>query len=315
MPTMKTVFMGSPAFAVPVLQSLMSNQYDIIAVYTQPDKRTGRGQQLMPCPVKQFAVAHGLRVIQPETFKDVKAISALQEMQPDIIIVAAYRQILPDAVLRIPKYNCINIHPSLLPKYRGPSPVAAAILNGDAMTGVTIMLIEKKVDSGQILAQKEIPVNEDDTTESLSERLAKLGAELLTDTVPSWVAGKIQPRRQDETQATYTRMEAKEDGRLDWNLPAVQLWRRVRAYYPWPGCFTEWKGVRLKIIKAVPLNEIEVGKVGEVIALPRTGEARVAVRTADGLLGLIAVQMEGKKEMPAGDFMAGHRDFIGNILT
>ena len=140
--TKKAIFMGSPAFAVPVLQSLMSNQYDIIAVYTQPDKRTGRGQQLMPCSVKQFAVSHGLRVIHPETFKNAEEISTLEELQPDIIIVAAYGQILPDSVLRIPKYNCINIHPSLLPKYRGPAPVAAAILNGDAMTGVTVMLIE-----------------------------------------------------------------------------------------------------------------------------------------------------------------------------
>ena len=239
---MKAVFMGSPIFAWHALQSLMSNQYDIIAVYTQPDKRTGRGQQLMPCPVKQFAVSHGLRVIQPETFKDVEEVSALKGLQPDIIVVAAYGQILPDSVLRIPKYNCINIHPSLLPKYRGPSPVAAAILNGDVVTGVTIMLIERKVDSGQILSQKEIPVNGDDTTESLSGRLAKLGAELLMETIPSWTAGKIQPRLQDESQASYTRMEAKEDGRLDWNLPAVQLWRRVKAFYPWPGCFTDWKG-------------------------------------------------------------------------
>jgi methionyl-tRNA formyltransferase len=312
---MKAVFMGSPAFALPPLQSLMSNQYDIIAVYTQPDKKTGRGQQLMPCSVKQFAVSHGLRVVQPETFKNAEAVFALEELQPDIIIVAAYGQILPDSVLRIPEYNCINIHPSLLPKYRGPSPVAAAILNSDVTTGVTIMLIEKNVDSGQILSQKEISVNGDDTTESLSEKLAKLGAELLIETIPTWIAGKIQPRIQDETRASYTRMEAREDGRLDWNLPAAQLWRRVRAYYPWPGCFTEWKGVRLKIIKAVPLNEIEVGKIGEVVALPRTGEARVAVRTTDGLLGLTTVQLEGKREISAGDFLAGHRDFIGSILT
>jgi methionyl-tRNA formyltransferase len=312
---MKAVFMGSPAFALPALQSLMSNQYDITAVYTQPDKKTGRGQQLMPCSIKQFAVSHGLRVVQPETFKNAEAVSALEELQPDIIIVAAYGQILPDSVLRIPEYNCINIHPSLLPKYRGPSPVAAAILNGDTITGVTIMLIEKRVDSGQILGQKKIPIKEDDTTESLSEKLAKLGAELLIETIPSWIAGKIQPHIQDETRASYTRMEAKEDGRLDWNLPAVQLWRMVKAYYPWPGCFTDWNGVRLKIIKAVPLNEIEVGKIGEVVALPRTGEVRVAVRTADGVLGLVTVQLEGKKEMPASDFIAGHRDFIGSILT
>jgi methionyl-tRNA formyltransferase len=312
---MRTVFMGSPDFALPALQSLMSNQYDISAVYTQPDKKTGRGQQLMPCPVKQFAVAQGLRVIQPETFKNPEEVSVLAGLQPDIIIVAAYGQILPDSVLSIPKYKCVNIHPSLLPKYRGPSPLSAAILNGDAVTGVTIMLVEKRVDAGPILAQKEIPVPENSTTESLSGMLAKEGAELLTETIPLWTSGKIQPRQQDEVQASYTRMETKEDGRLDWKLPAVQLWRRTRAYYPWPGCFADWKGVRLKIIKTVLLQADGDGEAGEVIALPRGSEARAAVRTAEGLLGLVTVQMEGKKEMPAADFVAGHRDFIGSILT
>jgi len=313
--TMKAVFMGSPAFAVPALQSLMSNQYDIRAVYTQPDKRTGRGQQLMSCPVKQFAVSQGLHVVQPETFKSSDEVFALANLQPDIIIVAAYGQILPDSLLQIPKHHCINIHPSLLPKYRGPSPVAAAILNGDAVTGATIMLIERRVDSGPIISQREIPVRDEDTTESLSERLSGLGAELLIETLPLWVAGKIQPRPQEEAQASYTRMEAKEDGRLDWNLPAVQLWRKVRAYYPWPGCFTEWKGLRLKITKAVAMNRWGEGNAGAVIALPRTSEARVAVRTPDGLLGLVTVQPEGKKPMSAGEFSAGHRDFMGAILT
>jgi methionyl-tRNA formyltransferase len=312
---MKAVFMGSPEFALPALQSLMSNHYDVSAVYTQPDKKTGRGQQLMPCPVKQFAAAQGLRVIQPESFKNPEEVSVLAGLQPDIIIVAAYGQILPDPVLNIPKYKCVNIHPSLLPKYRGPSPLSAAILNGDAVTGVTIMLVEKRVDAGPILAQKEIPVPEDSTTESLSDMLAKEGAELLTETIPYWTSGKIQPRLQDEIKASYTRMETKEDGRLDWKLPAVQLWRRTRAYYPWPGCFTDWKGVRLKIIKAVPLQAVGDGAAGEVIGLPRGSESRAAVRTAEGMLGLVTVQMEGKKEMSAGDFVAGHREFIGSILT
>jgi methionyl-tRNA formyltransferase len=312
---MKLVFMGSPAFALPALQSLMSNQYDLAAVYTQPDKRTGRGQQLMPCPVKQFAVENGLRVIQPETFKNPDEVSVLAGLRPDIIIVAAYGQILPDSVLHLPKYHCINIHPSLLPKYRGPSPVAAAILNGDITTGVTIMLIEKRVDSGPVLSQKEITVGTEDTTGSLSERLAKLGAGLLVETLPAWIDGKIQPRAQDEMKASYTRMETKEDGRLEWKLPAVQLGRRVRAYYPWPGCFTDWKGMRLKIIKAAPVEQTGAGNIGEVVALPRTSGDGVGVRTPDGLLGLITVQMEGKKEMSVVDFMAGHRDFMGSILT
>ena len=184
---MKVVFMGSPDFALPALQALMSNQYDISAVYTQPDKKSGRGQQVTACPVKQFAAGAGLRVIQPLSFRDSGEVELLAGLKPDIIIVAAYGQILPEAVLTIPIYKCINIHPSLLPRYRGPSPVAAAILNGDAQTGVTIMLIERKVDSGPIIAQIQVSIADDDTTGSLTGRLAKTGADLLIATLPALV--------------------------------------------------------------------------------------------------------------------------------
>lgn len=311
---MITVFMGSPAFSLPALQSLMSNQYDIRAVYTQPDKRTGRGQQVTACPVKQFAASQGVRVIQPESFKDPKEVELLAALKPDIIIVAAYGQILPDAVLELPQYKCINIHPSLLPRYRGPSPVAAPILNGDPVTGVTIMLIERKVDSGPILSQVELTISDEDTTESLSGRLAVLGARILIETLPGWISGNIQSNVQDENLATCTRMEVKEDGLLNWNLPAVVLWRRVRAYHPWPGCYLDWKGGRLRVSKAVPIPEPEGGSPGCVVTLPRNSPARVAVRTVDGLLGLVQVQPEGKREMSGADFIAGHRDFIGNML-
>lgn len=311
---MITVFMGSPDFALPALQSLMSNQYDIRAVYTQPDKRTGRGRQVMACPVKRFAVSQGMRVIQPESFKDPAEIELLASLKPDIIIVAAYGRILPAAVLEIPRYKCINIHPSLLPRYRGPSPLAAPILNGDPVTGVTIMLIERKVDSGPILSQVELSISDEDTAESLSERLAEMGARELSRILPAWVEGKIEPRPQDDSRASYTRMEVKEDGLLDWKLPAVALWRRVRAYQPWPGCYFDWKGVRIKVMKAIALHDPQGGEMGRVVALPRTAPARVAVRTVDGLLGLIRVQPEGKREMPAADFSAGHRDFDGSVL-
>jgi methionyl-tRNA formyltransferase len=312
---MKVVFMGSPAFALPALQSLMSNKYDISVVYTQPDKRAGRGQQVMQCAVKQFAVASGLTVMQPETFKDPDAVRQLSGIQPDIIVVAAYGQILPDAVLRIPKYKCINIHPSLLPKYRGPSPIAAAILNGDAETGVTIMLIENKVDSGPTLSQRRLTIADEDDAESLSGELAGLGARLLIETLPNWAAGRIQPEAQDESLASYTRMETKEDGRLDLTLSAIQLWRKVRAYHPWPGSYVQWKEGRLKIIKSLPVNDDSQSQIGQVIALPRMQAARAAVQTGEGLLGLITIQPEGKREMVAADFIAGHRDFIGSFLT
>ena len=311
---MIAVFMGSPAFAVPALQSLMSNQYDIRAVYTQPDKPTGRGRQLTACPVARFAVSQGMRVIQPESLKDPAAVGLLAELKPDIIVVAAYGHILPAAVLELPRYKCINIHPSLLPRYRGPSPIAAAILNGDSVTGVTIMLIERKVDSGPILSQEDVAISDEDTAESLSERLAVTGAGKLVETIPGWVEGKIEPRTQDDSRATYTRMETKEDGRLDWNLPAMDLWRRVRAYHPWPGCYFDWQGGRIKVTKAIPLPDPEGGDRGRVVQLPRTAPARIAVRTADGLLGLAIVQPHGKREMTGAEFSAGHRDFAGSAL-
>ena len=268
----------------------------------------------MACPVKRFAVSKGMRVIQPESLKDSQAVEVLAALKPDIIIVAAYGQILPAVVLELPRYKCVNIHPSLLPRYRGPSPVAAPILNGDPVTGVTIMLIERKIDSGPILSQEELAISDEDTTASLSERLAVMGAGKLVETIPGWVEGKIRPGMQDDSLASYTRMETKEDGLLDWNLPAVDLWRRVRAYDPWPGCYFDWKGGRLRIIKAIPLQDAEGGETGRVVTLPRTATARVAVRTADGLLGLISVQPEGKREMTAAEFSAGHRDFAGGLL-
>jgi methionyl-tRNA formyltransferase len=311
---MKVVFMGSPDFALPALQALMLNQYDISAVYTQPDKKSGRGQQVTACPVKLYAAGAGIRVIQPQSFRDSGEVDLLAGLKPDIIIVAAYGQILPESVLNIPRYKCINIHPSLLPRYRGPSPVAAAILNGDAQTGVTIMLIEKKVDSGPIIAQTYVSIGDDDTTGSLTGRLAKTGAAILIATLPDWVSGTIQPLTQDESRATYTRMGKKEDGELDWKWPAVQLWRKVRACNPWPGCYVKWMGSRIKIVEAVPLVEMEKGSPGQVIEMPGGEVTRVAVRTGEGLLGLVKVQPEGKREMTAGDFCAGHRSFIGSVL-
>ncbi len=292
----------------------MVNRYDISAVYTQPDKKTGRGQRVSACPVKQFAADAGIRVIQPESFRDIGEVELLAGLKPDIIVVAAYGQILPEAVLQIPQYKCINIHPSLLPRYRGPSPVAAAILNGDAQTGVTIMLIERKIDSGPIIVQAPVAILDDDTTGSLTGRLATAGAELLVETLPAWMSRTIQPLVQDESRASYTRMEKKEDGELDWKCPAIELWRKIRAFNPWPGCYFKWMDSRIKIMAAVPLAGMGKGNAGQVIELPRGNVTRVAVSTGEGLLGLITVQPEGKREMAAGDFMAGHRDFIGSVL-
>ncbi len=311
---MNTIFMGSPEFAVPALQRLMANKYNVIAVYTQPDRPAGRGQKVVPCEVKRMALSMGLNVIQPVGFKDMGTVEQFTQMKPDLIVIAAYGVILPEAILNIPRFKCINIHPSILPKYRGPSPIAAAILNGDATTGVTIMLVERKVDSGPILSQREVPILAEDTAGILSLRLAELGAGLVIETIPDWVAGKILPMTQDESQATYTRMETKEDGALDWHQPADQLWRQVRAYYPWPGCYTSWKNMTIKINQAVPLQNDTTRQPGDVVVLPKTYQARVAVQTGAGLLGLIKMQPEGKREMSGQEFIAGHQDFPGSRL-
>lgn len=306
--------MGSPKFAVASLEALVQSHYDITAVYAQPDKKAGRGQQVMSCAVKKYAVSRGLSVIEPETFTNPAEIERFKTLNPDIVIVAAYGLILPEEILHLPRYGFLNVHPSLLPAYRGPSPVAAAILNGDKITGVSIMLVEKKVDSGPVLSQREMTIDESDTAETLSEKLARLGAELLIETIPGWISGKIVPQVQDENKVSYTKMETREDGAIDWSIPAVEIWRRVRAYHPWPGCYTTWKGERLKILRAVPLLGLNEGKVGEVKILPRTATARVAIQTGEGMLGLIDVQPEGKRKMSAAEFLAGHRDFAGSVL-
>jgi methionyl-tRNA formyltransferase len=310
----RAIFMGSPAFAVPALEALVAEKYYIAAVYTQPDKKGGRGQQLVACPVKAAAMRYDLKAVQPERINDASELEYISALNPDIIVVAAYGKILPDEILTMPRHRCINIHPSLLPKYRGPSPVAAAILNGDPTTGVTIMLVETKVDSGPILNQREEPVLAQDTTESLSDRLSRVGARLLVETIPGWVEGNIRPIKQDDSRAAYTRMITKEDGRLDWSEDAVQLWRKTRAYFPWPGCYFPWKGMRVKVSKAVPVNAGARGPNGLVAELV-DAPARLAVQTSDGLLGLLSLQPEGKREMPAADFLAGHRNFVGSLLT
>ncbi len=308
------VFMGTPEFALPSLETLFRGTYTVAAVYTRPDRKAGRGQQLAFSPVKQLAMSLGLKIVQPENFKEASVIEHLAGLAPEAIIVAAYGQILPAEVLALPKFGCVNIHPSLLPRYRGSSPVSAAILNGDEVTGVTIMLMDSGMDTGPILRQKRMPVSPEDTTGSLTEKLARVGAELLMETLPQWVEGKVKPQPQDTSLATYTRTVAKEDGEIKWGLPAVELWRQVRAYEPWPGSYTWWWGKRLKLNRVVPIAGDKYGEVGKVLGLPPTAPAAVGVQTGEGLLGLLRVQLEGKREMAVREFIIGYRDFVGSSL-
>jgi len=310
----RVVFMGTPEFSVPILESLIQNQYHLVAVYTRPDKPAGRRQRLTSPPVKRLAMEHKIPVIQPRTLKSAEVVGELASFKPGLIVVAAFGHFLPEEVLSLPEFGCVNVHPSLLPLHRGPSPVADTILCGDLLTGVTIMLMDAGMDSGPILSQREVGVSSEDTTGSLISKLADVGAELLVETLPKWLKGELAPRPQDEGRATYSKLITNRDGQIDWHLPAVELWRRVRAFNPWPGCYTSWQGKRLKIHKAVAVGKRVNGKIGEVIALPQPSPVKAGIATGEGVLGLCRVQLEGKREMSVDDFVRGHRDFIGSIL-
>jgi len=312
--TARLVFMGTPEFAVPSLEALMRGSYRVAAVYTQPDKKAGRGQRVVMCPVKQLAASRGLQVIQPDSLKVASAVDRLASFVPELIVVAAFGHILPPGVLALPKFGCLNVHPSLLPRYRGSSPIATAILQGDEVTGVTIMLMDVGLDSGPILSQTNVSISADDTTGSLTVKLAQAGAQLLMETLPSWLEGRIKPQLQEEGAASYTKVIAKGDGEVDWQLPAVELWWRVRAFNPWPGSYTWWRGKRLKLSKVVPLDAGKSGEPGRVIAMALPAPAAIGVETGDGVLGLLWVQLEGKREMSAEEFIRGQRDFVGSLL-
>jgi methionyl-tRNA formyltransferase len=311
----KVIFMGTPEFAAPTLESLIRGPYEVVAVYTQPDKPAGRRRRLTLSPVKRLALEYNIPVIQPETFKSPEVLKELIGFKPKIIVVAAFGFILPRTVLSLPKFGCVNIHPSLLPYHRGPSPVAHALLCGDLLTGVTITLIDTRVDSGPILSRRDVNISPQDTTGSLTSRLAEVGAELLMETLPKWLGGELEPKPQDELGATYSRMINSEDGVIDWHLPALNLWWQVRAFNPWPVCYTWWQGKRLKIHEAVPIGERANGEIGEVIALSRSGAGKAGVVTKEGILELCQVQLEGKRQMPIAAFMRGQKDFIGSILV
>jgi len=311
----RVIFMGTPAFAVPSLQCLIDNSYEVVGVYTQPDKPSGRSRHLASPPVKQLAVEKQIPVKQPDTLKSVEAVEELASFEPDLIVVAAFGRILPRELLSLPRFGCLNVHPSLLPRHRGPSPMANAILCGDQFTGVTIMLVEQVLDSGPILSRRELIISPEDTTGSLSSRLAQMGAQLLMETLPGWIRGEIEPKAQEEALVTHSRKITSEEGRIDWQLSAEEIWRQIRAYNPWPGSYAYWQGKRLKVHQATPLAEAAQGELGKVVTLPGSAPVELGVVTGRGVLGLYQVQLEGKRQMPLTDFVRGHRDFIGSILV
>jgi methionyl-tRNA formyltransferase len=312
-PRLRLVFMGSPEFAVPSLERLILNHYRVEAVYTQPDRPAGRGRALVNSPVKEAALRGGLPVVQPVSLRSAEAVSRLADLHPDVIVVAAFGQILPRSVLDMPRYGCLNIHPSLLPKFRGASPVAGAILAGDEFTGVSIMLLDAGMDTGPVLVRAAVPISPLDNTGSLTGKLSLVGAMLLQEALAGWLRQEITPQPQNDAEATYATLIAKEDGEIDWHLAATSIWRRARAFHPWPGCYTRWRGKQLKIVEAVPLAEKGGLEVGRVIALGGR-EAGLGVGTGDGVLGVFTVQLEGKRVMSAAEFLRGQRDFVGAVL-
>ncbi|MDP2731122.1 MAG: methionyl-tRNA formyltransferase [Dehalococcoidales bacterium] len=310
---MRVVFMGTPQFAVPPLEHLLFNGYQVVAVYTQPDRAAGRGRLLAASPVKRVAIDWGLPVVQPASFKKTEVVAELASFKPDVIVVAAFGQILSQSVLDIPVYGCFNLHPSLLPRFRGASPVAAAILAGDQFTGVSVMQMEAGLDSGPVLVQARVPVFSQDTTGSLTAKLSLIAAHLLLETLPRWLKGELTPRPQEEAEATYCPTISNKESKIDWHLPAVAIWRQVRAWQPWPGCYTEWRGKRLKIIESLPLPGESAPEAGRVVALNKEG-AVFGIGSGEGILGVLKVQLEGKRVMTAAEFLRGQPQFIGAVL-
>jgi methionyl-tRNA formyltransferase len=321
--TIRIIFMGTPDFALPSLSVLhgMAAQtgWQVVGVVTQPDRRAGRGKKLVAGPVKKLALKHNLPVMQPGRLRRTNSPPATDEpdplawlrmLSPDLIVVAAYGQILPPSVLEIPKYGCLNVHASLLPAYRGASPITAALLDGLTETGVTIMLMDAGMDTGPVLTQARLPVLADDTTASLSDRLAARGAELLAATVPSWLAGNAAPVAQSDLpgEPSVCRLVKKQDGRIDWTLSAARIERMIRAYTPWPAAFTTWRGRNFKLWQgSVISGSAAPGHVVEI-------NGRVAVGTGDALLALHEVQPAGKKQMALATFLNGAPDFVHSRL-
>ena len=307
---MRIVFFGSAAIGFPSLEGLLSSPADeVMAVVTQPDRPAGRKQQLTPCPVKVFAAERGIPVLSPEKVKD--SLPELCALNADLFIVVAYGQYIPPSVLALPHHGAINLHPSLLPKYRGSSPIQWALANGDTVTGVTILYVSEKMDAGDLILQREQPIDPDDTAVTLESRLAEAGAQLLMEAVERIRAGTVCRRPQDDAAATEVRKLTKEDGRLDWTLPASVLRNRIRGFNPWPGCFCEMPdGQRLKILRAAV--EDRSGMPGQVL---ETAGAGLLVAASEGSLRLLEVQPAGKCVMDGASYLRGYPPVAGVRLA
>ena len=304
---LRVLFYGSPDFAVPTLQALIDSPWRPVAVVTQPDARAGRGRTMRPPPVKELAESHGIPAIQPARLRERAAIAQIASLRPDLQIVAAYGQIIPKRLLDLPRLGSLNVHASLLPRWRGASPISAAILHGDAETGVTIILVDETEDTGAILRQRSTPIGDSEHAGDLSDRLAVLGAQLLTETIPDWLEGNVPTTPQDDALATRARRVSKAQGKIDWSKSAEQIARHVRAYTPWPGASTTLGERTVRVAAAAVGKPTSSEAPGTITAL---GSA-IVVATGAGQLDVQRLQRAGKREMSAEEFARGARDLVG----
>lgn len=311
----KIVFMGTPEFAVASLRMLIQEGYEIAAVLTQPDRPVGRKRVLTPTPVKAEALQHGLTVWQPEKLRTSDTVDDIRALQPDLIVTAAYGQILPKAVLDIPRLGCINVHGSLLPKYRGGAPIQRSIMNGETVTGVTIMYMAEGMDTGDMISRVEVPIGTDDNAGTMFAKLSEAGADLLRRTLPDIIAGRVEAVPQPHDEATYAPNLKREDERIDWTRPAEQIANQVRGLVPFSGAFTTWNGEVFKVWACRP----EPAPAGEAAAAPGTvlaaGTDGLRIQTGQGVLSLLEVQPAGKKAMPASEFLRGGKMEQGTVLS
>ena len=310
-PPWRIIFFGTPSFALPALQSLLKGPDEVVGVVTQPDREKGRGRKIVISPVKELALQRGLTLLQPEKAKDEAFKEAVRGLRPDLIAVVAFGQILPKSILNIPRYGAVNVHASLLPRYRGAAPIAWAILKGENVTGVTTMVMDEGMDTGDILLQTEVPIGHEETCENLHDRLATLGAQLLSKTLEKMKAGEIRPIPQDHSKATYAPPLKKEDGHIHWEKEAGEIDRQVRAFNPWPGAFTKWGERFLKVFGGEVRTRAPSGRPGEVVWV---GSDFIEVETGKDSYLIEEVQLEGRKRMTIREFLSGHSIFAGTVF-
>lgn len=301
---MQVIFMGTPDFAVGILEEIIKAKHEVVLAVTQPDKPKGRGNTMQFPPVKEVALSHGIEVYQPKRIREAESIEYLRKYHADIIIVAAFGQILPKEILDMPKYGCVNVHASLLPKYRGAAPIQWAVINGEKVSGVTTMRMDVGLDTGDMIEKAEVPLDEKETGGSLFDKLTEVGAKLCVHTMEEIEAGRATYTKQDEAQATHTSMIKKQLGKIDWTKSAVEIERLIRGLNPWPSAYTSLNGKTLKIWDASVLEKKAEGKAGTIVSVTKD---EIAVQTGDGILLLEEVQLEGKKRMKADAFLRGYQ--------